>query len=92
MVNSQNGSAANYNKPAYFGMVVLGLSSALFMDDFALGACLIALSVIFYPFDATIKWSKKSATQKILVIGHLIVAIALIAYSLFIIVQLCMTH
>ena len=74
-----------YQKPLYFGMVILGLSLALFFDEYLTGASLIALAVGFDPYGRDRKWHEKTPLQNGLILLHVLVAVALIAYVVLVI-------
>ena len=70
------------NRLAYFGFLGLGIVYMIFMQDFALGASMIALSLIFDPFDSSVHWRKRPMFQKFLLTGHLIASCCLIVIAL----------
>jgi nitrate reductase NapE component len=72
---------------AYFGFVLVGIINVAFLDSYALGACFIALAIIFEPFGQHLKWQEKPISQKLQILGHLAVALALIGYALFVLVR-----
>ncbi len=72
---------------AYFGFILVGIINVAFFDSYALGACLITLAIIFEPFGQHLKWQEKPISQKLQILGHLAVALALIGYALFVLVR-----
>lgn len=82
-MTKQNTTTLNANnKIAYFGF--LGLSILLLvLSNFGMSASMLALSIIFYPFDAETRWPDKKMSQKLLILGHLAVAVILSAMALY---------
>lgn len=77
-----NKNTMQHQKLAYFSFNVLGLCMAIFFKDYALGASMIVLSIIFYPLQVDIAWPNKSLLQKSLILSHLVIAVVFAVLAL----------
>lgn len=75
-----------YQKPAYFGLLLVSLIHVVFLD-YAMAASTMALSIVFYPFDTQTPWPDKSKSQKIAILSHLLFALILILFALSVYVE-----
>jgi hypothetical protein len=75
---------ANYKYYPWFyaGFVLLGLFLAIVPGDYAMAASNFALAVIFDPFQPEVKFGKKPLYQKVILLGHLVVALVLIGIAI----------
>lgn len=86
MIKQNTTSLNTNNKIAYFGL--LGLSMLLIvLANFGMSASMLALSIVFYPFDVETRWPDKKLSQKLLILGHLAIAVILSAMALYEVVK-----
>ncbi|MDX2003462.1 MAG: hypothetical protein SFW35_13590 [Chitinophagales bacterium] len=69
--------AYNFNKPGYAIFVLAGLVFMIASRDFNNGALFFSLALVFDPFDPNVPWKERPLYQKVWLIVHLLLAIAL---------------
>jgi hypothetical protein len=71
---------ANWNRVGYIAFTIAGILFTFWGSDPSQGPMFLALSLIFDPYDQSVKWNERPRWTKVLLIGHLGLAAALLGY------------
>jgi hypothetical protein len=73
---------ANWNRVGYIAFTLAGILFTFWGSDRTQGPMFLALALVFDPYDQTVPWNERPRWMKLLLIGHLGLAAALLGYVL----------
>jgi hypothetical protein len=71
---------ANWNRVGYIAFTIAGILFAFWGSDRTQGPMFLALALVFEPYDQSVPWQERPRWVKLLLIGHLGLAAALLGY------------
>lgn len=71
---------ANWNRLGYIAFTLAGILFTFWGSDRTQGPMFMALALVFEPYDRSVPWKERPRWVKLLLIGHLGLAAALLGY------------
>ncbi len=71
---------ANWNRVGYIAFTLAGIAFTFWGSDRTQGPMFMALALVFDPYDQSVPWNERPRWMKLLLIGHLGLAAALLGY------------
>jgi hypothetical protein len=72
----------SFNKILYIGFTLMGVFQAFFSKDYMQAASSFGIALAFDPFNSVQKWNDRPTWQKVVLVLHLGVAVALLGYGI----------
>ncbi len=71
-----------FNKVLYIGFLLLGIYQALVSNDYMQAAASMGIGLAFDPFNPEQKWNERPMWQKVVLILHLAMVVAMFGFGI----------